>query len=67
MPIAGTRGLPGLYLNLLEDDVALVPYSRHLSRITLSGQCTHSVLEGGRSAIKRIPMVSGAVIILIAV
>lgn len=34
MPIAGTRGLSGLYLNLLEDDVALVPYSRHLSRIT---------------------------------
>lgn len=67
MPIAGTRGLSGLYLNLLEDDVALVPYSRHLSRITLSGQCTHSVLEGGRSAIKRILMASGADIILIAV
>ena len=30
MLITGTRGLSGLYLNLLEDDVARVPYSRYL-------------------------------------
>ena len=34
MLVRGTRGLPDLYLNLLEDDVAYVPYSRHLSHIT---------------------------------
>ena len=34
MLITGTRGLSGLSLNLLEDDVAHVPYSRHLSRIS---------------------------------
>lgn len=69
MPNTGTRGLPGLYLNLLEVDVAHVPHSRQLSHITTAtrGQGTRSVPDGRDFVMKQIRMVSGAVDVLAVV